>query len=113
MMAHATHMRHLEKLTPTQVGQRAIGARLATESWDDMTAAANQSSNHPKSLDRWRRKAAEQNPHLSGEQLDRQAERLRREYYSALATKRHALNRAARQIAASVREVLPPAESAA
>lgn len=74
--------------------KRAIGARLATESWDDMTAAANKSDQHVKSLARWRQLAAEKNPHLSDTQLDRQAERLRSEYFSGLARRRHALNRA-------------------
>lgn len=59
-----------------------------------MTTAANNSEQHVKSLARWRKLAAEQNPHLNDEQLDRQAARLRSEYFSNLALRKHALGRA-------------------
>lgn len=94
MMPHARRIDHVEKLTRKQITQRAIAARLATESWDDMTKAANSSEQHVRSLARWRKIAAEQNPHLSDSQLDRQAERLRSAYFAGLARRKHQLAQA-------------------
>lgn len=59
-------------------------ARLQSENWDDMTAAANASSNHVMSLDRWTRIARERNPSLSEQQVARLAEQLRTDHYRGL-----------------------------
>jgi hypothetical protein len=40
----------------------AIGARLATEDWREMTAKASASPRNPAGLDRWRAMAREHNP---------------------------------------------------
>jgi transposase-like protein len=68
-------------LTKAECGEAGILARLATEDWDAMTAAALASRNHVSSLDRWIKKAREGNPSLSDEQAERLAERLRKDHY--------------------------------
>jgi len=86
-------------LTRAECGARAMTARLTSENWDDMTQAANDSPNHVKSMDRWRRKARESNPALDDQQVDRLAQRLRGEYYSRLGKLSAQKRRIARDIA--------------
>ncbi len=80
-MARSTTRVKDRPLTRAECGEAGILARLATEDWDAMTAAALASSNHVSSLDRWIRKAREGNPSLSDEQAERLAERLRKAHY--------------------------------
>lgn len=68
-----------------------------------MTEAANASKRHPRSADRWREAAREMNASLSPAQLDRLAERLRREYFAALG-RRGAAARAAAKVAPMARD---------
>lgn len=56
-------------------------ARLISEPWDAMTAAANASPNHVSSDERWTRKAREANPALSEEQAYRLGQMMRRQHY--------------------------------
>ena len=63
---------------------RGILARLTTEDWDAMTAAALASPNHVSNLDRWIKKALETNPRLTDEQAERLAERLRKDHYQRM-----------------------------
>jgi hypothetical protein len=55
--------------------------RLMTEDWHKMAAAANASSKHVKSLDRWVAKAREANPALNDEQAERLGLAMRRAHY--------------------------------
>jgi hypothetical protein len=59
----------------------AVMTRLMTEDWDKMTAAANASANHVKSLDRWIAKARETNPALTDDQAERLAVMMKRDHY--------------------------------
>jgi len=61
-----------------------ILARLSSEDWSEMTRAANASSRHVRSLDRWVEKARAANPALSDEQAERLAVTLRREHYQRM-----------------------------
>jgi prephenate dehydrogenase len=56
-------------------------ARLVTEDWHKMAAAANASPNHVKNLDRWVTKAREANPSLNNEQAERLALMMRKAHY--------------------------------
>jgi hypothetical protein len=56
-------------------------ARLLTEDWAQMTAAANASAAHPSRLERWIAQAREANPALDDDQAERLAVMLRRQYY--------------------------------
>jgi hypothetical protein len=69
------------KLTRKECGEAGILARLATEDWSAMTAAALASPSHVSNLDRWVKKAREGNPSLSEEQAERLGERLRKAHY--------------------------------
>jgi hypothetical protein len=68
-------------LTRSECGTAGVVARLMTEDWNEMTAAANASQNHVKSLDRWIAKAREGNPKLTDEQAERLGQRLRHDHY--------------------------------
>jgi hypothetical protein len=80
-MARSTTRVQADRLTRKESATVANHVRLRTEDWNGMTAAANASPDHVKSLDRWIRKAREENPHLDDAQAERQAERLRRDHY--------------------------------
>ena len=56
-------------------------ANLLKNDWHEMTAAANRSANHVKSLDRWVAKAREANPALNDEQAERLALLMRKAHY--------------------------------
>lgn len=56
-------------------------ARLLSEDWYEMTAAANASAKHVSNLARWITKARESNPDLSDEQAERLAAALRKAHY--------------------------------
>jgi hypothetical protein len=49
-----------------------------------MARPAYESPNHVASLSRWVKQARAENPHLDNDQVMRQAQRLKSEYYSAL-----------------------------
>ena len=59
-------------------------ARLMTEDWNEMTAAANASKNHVASDDRWTRAAREANPQLSEDQLWRLGQKMKHAHFSKL-----------------------------
>jgi len=80
-MPRATTRVNDRTLTRPECGSAGILARLATEDWDAMTAAAFASPNHVSNLTRWIKKAKEGNPSLSDEQAERLAERLRKAHY--------------------------------
>lgn len=58
-----------------------VMARLMSEDWRAMTAAANASARHVSSLDRWVAKAREANPDLDDEQAERLAVMMRKAHY--------------------------------
>jgi hypothetical protein len=68
-------------LTRTERGRAGIMARLGSEDWSAMTAAARKSPDHVAGMDRWVRIAREQNPALDDRQAERMGEHLRREHY--------------------------------
>jgi hypothetical protein len=83
-------------LTRQECGELGAMARLKTESWDAMTAAARSSPEHVSSMDRWLRKARESNPNLSDEQAGRLADKLRTEHYREMGRRSVQARRAAR-----------------
>lgn len=56
-------------------------ARLLSEDWHAMTAAANASPNHVASDDRWTKKAREANPALSEDQAHRLGQKMKKAHY--------------------------------
>ena len=64
--------------------EAGIMARLLTEDWYQMTAAARASDKHVSKPDRWIAKAREANPNLTDEQAERLAERLRTDHYKRM-----------------------------
>lgn len=60
-----------------------------------MTAQASASPRNPANLDRWRAQARKENPALDDEQVERQAERLRSDYYRELGKRSGEARRAA------------------
>jgi hypothetical protein len=68
-------------LTRSECGRAGIMARLGTEDWSAMTAAARKSPDHVSGMDRWVRMAREQNPSLDDQQAERMGQHLRREHY--------------------------------
>jgi len=56
-------------------------ARLMTEDWGQMTAAANASPNHVSSDDRWTKKAREANPKLNDDQAYRLGQKMKKAHY--------------------------------
>jgi hypothetical protein len=83
--------------------------RLMTQPWDEMTAAANASANHVKSLDRWIVKAREANPSLSDDQAERLAVMMRKAHYVRMGK----LSAEARRIAREAQAELACADGAA
>ena len=84
-------------------------ARLMTEDWNAIPAAANASPNHVKSLDRWVAKAREANPALNDEQAERLGLMLRKAHY----VKMGRLSAEARRIAREAQAELARADGAA
>jgi len=84
-------------------------ARLAAEDWSEMTSAANASSNHVKSLDRWVTKAREANPALNDEQAERLAVMMRKAHYVRMGK----LSADARRLAREAQAELARADGAA
>jgi hypothetical protein len=80
-MAQSTMRVNDRPLTRSECGTAGVLARLATEDWSEMTAAALSSPDHVSRLDRWVKRAREQNPRLNDQQAERLAEYLRREHY--------------------------------
>jgi hypothetical protein len=70
-----------QPLTRAECGERGVMARLMTEDWASMTAAANKSARHVSRLDRWIAKAREANPGLSDDQAERLGLMLRKQHY--------------------------------
>lgn len=105
-----TQLRYGRKLTASERGSLGMTVRLSAEDWSEMTRAANTSRRHPSSMDRWREVARIQNPALSPDQAERLAERLRTQHYADMGRRSGAARRAAGQVAASLRVVLPPVE---
>jgi hypothetical protein len=66
---------------PASRGLPGMMARLMTEDWHKMTAAANASAAHVSSLDRWVAKAREANPALDDEQAERLGLMMRKAHY--------------------------------
>jgi hypothetical protein len=93
--AHVRHARRRARYTREEAARIAIGARLATEDWREMTAQASASPRNPANLDRWRAQARKENPALDDEQVERQAERLRSDYYRELGKRSGEARRAA------------------
>jgi hypothetical protein len=60
-------------------------ARLLTEDWQSMTAAANASPNHVSSAERWTNKAREANQSLNDDQAYRLGQMLKRAHYVRMA----------------------------
>lgn len=74
-----------------------ILARLQSEDWDTMTAAANSSPNHVSSAERWTRKASEANPALDDDQAYRLGQMLKRQHYTRMGKLSAESRRAKRQ----------------
>jgi hypothetical protein len=68
-------------LTRRECGEAGILARLLTEDWTGMTAAARAAKKHVNSLERWFEKAKEANPNLTDEQAARLAEKMRLDHF--------------------------------
>jgi hypothetical protein len=83
-------------------------ARLLTEDWHKMTAAANRSANHVSSRERWYNKAKLANPSLTDEQAARLGEMMRTEHYRKMGR----LSAQARRIARDAEAELARAEGA-
>lgn len=83
-------------------------ARLLSEDWQKMTAAANKSDMHVASRERWFRKAREANPSLTDEQAARLGEMMRTEHYRKMGR----LGAEARRIAREAQAELDRAEEA-
>ena len=80
-MSEIRPSRYARTLTHAEAATVASHARLMCADWNELTAAANSSTRHVSSLDRWRAKASEANPALRGAQLDRAAEMLKADFY--------------------------------
>jgi len=89
-------------MTRAECGEAGITARLLTEDWDAMTAAANASANHISSLDRWVKRARELNPRLDGDQAVRMAERLKKDHYKRMGRLSAQVRRIAREAQAEL-----------
>lgn len=66
---------------PPERGLPGMMARLLTEDWNAMTAAARNSPNHVSSDERWTRKAREANPSLDEDQAYRLGQHLKKAHY--------------------------------
>lgn len=80
-------------------------ANLLKHDWHEMTAAANASGKHVKSLDRWIAKAREANPNLNDDQAERLAVMMRKAHF----VKMGRLSAEARRIAREARAELDQA----
>lgn len=102
-MAHAIP-HDTTPLTHAERGELGMLARLATEDWSAMTAAAQASPRNVKGMDRWR-DLARQNTHLDDEQVERLAVRLRREHFRRMGQLSAAARRLAREAQAELDRV--------
>jgi hypothetical protein len=84
------------KLTGSARGRKGITVRLSRENWVEMATPAFEAENHTKGMERWRRKARQDNPGLDNEQVERLAGMLRTEFYADLGRRSGASKRAAR-----------------
>jgi hypothetical protein len=96
-------------LTRAECGEAGILARLATEDWSEMTAAAFASPNHVSSMDRWREAARKQNPRLDDDQVERLAQMMRTDHYRRMGR----LSAQARKIARDAEAELARVDGAA
>jgi len=96
-------------LTRAECGTAGVLARLATEDWDAMTAAALASPNHVSNLDRWVKKARELNPRLNDDQAERLAERLRKDHYQRMGRLSAQARKLAREAEAELERADEPA----
>lgn len=78
----ATAILEIENLSAKR--RRASLARLRTNDWNELTAAANASPNHVGNLDRWIAKARAENPALDDAQAARLGQMLKDDYYARL-----------------------------
>jgi hypothetical protein len=101
-MARSTTRVDGRPLTRAECGESGITARLLSEDWDAMTAAANASANHVKSLDRWVKKVRELNPRLDDAQAERMAERLKKDHYQRMGRLSALARRTAREAQAEL-----------
>jgi len=90
-----------------------IMTRLMGTDWHEMTAAANASSNHVKSLDRWIAKAREANPHLNDDQAERLALMMRKAHYVRMGKLSAEARRIAREARAELQQAGDESETAA
>ena len=79
-MARTVQHVHNPDYPPDRVIPGVI-ANLLKNDWNEMTRAANASSRHVKSMDRWIAKAREANPNLTDDQAARLAAMLRKQHY--------------------------------
>lgn len=79
-------------------------ARLLSEDWHGMTAAANASPNHVSSDDRWTRKAREANPALDDDQAYRLGQHLKKQHYIRMGKLSAQARRLAREAEAELAE---------
>jgi hypothetical protein len=77
-------------------------ARLLSEDWNAMTAAANASPNHVSSDDRWTRKAREANPRLNENQAYRLGQKLKKAHYVRMGKLSAEARRLAREAQAAI-----------
>lgn len=83
-------------------------ARLLSEDWHAMTAAANASPNHVSSAERWTRKAREANPALDEDQAYRLGQMLRKAHYVKMGQLSVKARRLAREAAAALADESEP-----
>ncbi len=88
-------------------------ANLLKNDWQEMTAAANKSANHVKSLGRWIAKAREANPSLNDEQAERLAVMMRKAHYVRMGKLSVQARRLAREAQAELAAAGDESESAA
>jgi len=72
-------------------------ALLRNHDWNALTAKANASPNHVKSLDRWIARAREANPGITDEQARQLAVSMRRDHYVRMGKLSAQARRAARE----------------
>jgi hypothetical protein len=113
-MARSTTRVEGRPLTRAECGEAGITARLLSEDWDAMTAAANASANHISSLGRWVKRVRELNPRLDDDQAVRMAERLKKDHYKRMGRLSAEARRIAREAQAELERVTAgPADGAA
>ena len=104
-MARGTMRVQDRPLTRKECGEVGALARLATEDWNAMTAAALASPAHVSRMDRWLKIAAERNPNLNPDQLGRLAEKLRTEHYRKMGRLSAQARKLARDASAILAEI--------